>query len=73
MIGSGDQKGEFKIWNHEHPKFNVAFENKILNDHIRDMAFTDDGKRGAAVGEGVIKYFYFILNLLVSAPPSISS
>ena len=57
LIGSGDQKGEFKIWNHEHPKFNVSFESQILNDHIRDIAFTDDGNKGVAVGEGVIKYF----------------
>jgi len=58
IIASGDEKGFFKVWNANHPKFNVSFESKILNDHIRDLAFSEDCKRGAAVGEGVNEYAY---------------
>ena len=36
------------------------------------MAFTDDGKRGVAVGEGIIKYLESLIDL-VSDLPSISN
>lgn len=51
-IGSGTDKGEFKVWNALHQNLITSYEANPLSGIIKDIAFTDDGQRAAVVGDG---------------------
>lgn len=53
-IASGDDKGKVKIWSYdkEQKTFIVKKEHSMLGGPVNTIAWTDDGQRIAAGGEG---------------------
>lgn len=68
-IASGDQSGKIRIWDATQPTHILKAEYPILSGPVRDIAWSDDSKRIAVVGEGrerfallTIKHSYQYLN-----------
>lgn len=51
-IASGDQSGKIRIWDATQPTHILKAEYPTLSGPVRDIAWSDDSKRIAVVGEG---------------------
>jgi WD40 repeat protein len=54
FVAAGDEKGKVKIFslNNDSKEFVVKKEHSILSGSVQTVAWTDDGQRLAAAGEG---------------------
>lgn len=57
-IASGDQSGKLRIWDTTQPTHILKAEYAFIAGPIRDIAWNDDSKRLAIVGEGRDRYFF---------------
>ncbi|EJW84466.1 hypothetical protein WUBG_04629 [Wuchereria bancrofti] len=60
-IASGDQSGKIRIWDATQPSHILKAEYPILSGPIRDIAWSDDSKRIAVVGEGRERFGHVFL------------
>jgi WD40 repeat protein len=51
-IALGSEKGKVVVWNHAREDMAVSFEVDPIQTRINDIAWTDDGEKIAAIGEG---------------------
>uniref|UniRef100_A0A8R1XZZ8 Actin-interacting protein 1 n=1 Tax=Onchocerca volvulus TaxID=6282 RepID=A0A8R1XZZ8_ONCVO len=60
-VASGDQSGKIRIWDAIQPTHILKAEYSILSGPIRDIAWSDDSKRIAVVGEGRERFGHVFL------------
>ncbi|VDM95936.1 unnamed protein product [Thelazia callipaeda] len=60
-IASGDQSGKIRIWDSTQPTHILKSEYPVLSGPIRDIAWSDDSKRIAVVGEGRERFGHVFL------------
>ncbi|KAK6109972.1 Actin-interacting protein 1 [Brugia pahangi] len=60
-IASGDQSGKIRVWDATQPSHILKAEYPILSGPIRDIAWSDDSKRIAVVGEGRERFGHVFL------------
>lgn len=51
-IASGDQSGKVRIWDATQSEHILKAEYPVVSGPVRDIAWSDDSKRLAVVGEG---------------------
>lgn len=51
-VASGDQSGKVRIWDATQPTHILKAEYPVISGPIRDVAWSEDSKRVAVVGEG---------------------
>lgn len=51
-VASGDQSGKIRIWDTTQATHILKAEYPVISGPIRDIAWSEDSKRIAAVGEG---------------------
>lgn len=60
-ICSGDQSGKIRLWDATQPTHILKSDYHFLSGAVRDIAFSDDSKRVAIVGEGSDKFGHVFL------------
>ncbi|MCP9266342.1 Actin-interacting protein 1 [Dirofilaria immitis] len=60
-VASGDQSGKIRIWDTTQPTHILKAEYPVLSGPIRDIAWSDDSKRIAVVGEGRERFGHVFL------------
>ncbi|VDN41572.1 unnamed protein product, partial [Gongylonema pulchrum] len=60
-IASGDQYGRVRIWDATQPTHILKAEYPVMSGPVRDIAWSDDSKRMAVVGEGRERFGHVFL------------
>lgn len=60
-IASGDQSGKIRIWDATQPTHILKAEYSLISGPIRDIAWSEDSKRIAVVGEGRERFGHVFL------------